>query len=497
MGIINEQHSVFRPLVIAKAITPGLIRRDCGVVIFDPISIDGYMHKLVRNDIDNIAYNTRSMGRGVFTIGEDGTILNYKGVDSRLIIGEVKKHNISNLLWGTHDRHEIDMVFFEHGSYSGHSKNPQIRVKGASQLQDLIYERDKISEFQQHPLIKLPQMIEVKAFSREFCQKYRLPDLIGTTEMFLHQMEMADKEDDKRGIVGKSRLESLKKMQNVGLPCNQRNQTWSEYFRTLSSQEKCVLRGIKDFWIAVTEEDSRYGLGASFGQAVRILESPFRISDLAYCIETKDKEAVQSILDYTRRQYSANYLNYYAETMGKNVAGFMNEGLANHLWSHRQDFALSAEICDDAFNDVRKNLQQETSVEQYEKLRNVIDNCHNDGQTPKDIADEYKRQSHIMADKVKYYAQVFLFVSNMKVLEDAYNLVGYQINAGYVDRFVEAFVYGLENKDEIVEAIIPWYRQLFGEKGTLDHYLGMRARNSIKGFEEYINSFYHRLVEMV
>lgn len=38
MGIINEQHSVFRPLVIANAITPGLILHDCGVVIFDPIS---------------------------------------------------------------------------------------------------------------------------------------------------------------------------------------------------------------------------------------------------------------------------------------------------------------------------------------------------------------------------------------------------------------------------------------------------------------------------
>lgn len=492
MNVTDEQHIGLQPLVMAQAVIPGLMEIDCGMVIFNPISIGDYMQRLNRNDFGNMAYHTRSMGRGVFTFGKAGEIVNYKGVDSRIQIGEIKKHNISNLLWGTNERHEIDMVFFKHGSYKGHSKKPQIRVKGASQLQDLIYECEKIARYQKNPLIKLPHMMDVKAFPLDFCLKYHLPIPVKATQAFLHQMESLDREDREKGIIGKSRLHAYGEMQKIGLPCESRTQTWGEYFSSLPRQEWSMLQNIPDFNIAVEEEDHRYSLGATFGQAKRILESPFRISDLVYYLETRNIAAVKAILDYSRTRYSTDYLIYYARTMGKNAAGFMNEGLANHLWSHRQDFALSAEICDEAFNDVRKNLSEDDCMDRYEQLKSIKENATG-ADVPKDILNEYDHCDCIMTDKTKYYAQIYLFASNMMAIENAYRLVGYELDTNHVNSFAESFIGGLERKKETLEAIFFWYHQLFGENGKLGQYLGVRAQNTIRGYEEYIERFHDSL----
>ena len=494
MSIAGKQHGDYRQLVLAKAIVPGVMNLECDVLVFNPISIDDYLFRVERSNAEDLAYHTHSMGRGVFTIGSDGVIVNYKGVDSRTYFKDVKKINLSNLLWGIKERHEIDMVFFEHGSYKGHNKKPQIRVKGASQLQDLIREQNKINKYQNNPLIKLPRMTDVKALSREFCEKYRLPVSINITQDYIRKMNEEDQKDNIIGIIGKSRLDTLKTMHEKGLPRGQRNQTWREFFTSLSERELSVLQSIPDFWVAVEEEDRRYSLGAVFGQAVRILESPFRISDLAYYIETGNVKTIKAIIDRLRRQYSNDYLRYYAETMGKNVAGLMNEGLANHLWSHRQDFALSAEICDDAYNDVHLSLLRDDCIGRYKELKNIVE--HNgdiDTTLPKDILHEYEQCRSIMIDKVKYYAQVFLFASNMKVIEDAYRMVDYSFDNCHIDRFAESFAKGLNDRAKIMGRIAFWYPQLFGEGRELELYLGKRARNTIQGYEEYISSFYHRL----
>lgn len=119
-----------RRLIESGALYPGIIKRECGMIIFEPISNRDYELKLQRTDIEELAYHTYSMRRGLFNFSDSGSILNIKGVDSLADSGDVKTCDISKNLGMDKGRHEIVITYFGHGSYTGHVKSPEIRVKG-------------------------------------------------------------------------------------------------------------------------------------------------------------------------------------------------------------------------------------------------------------------------------------------------------------------------------------------------------------------------------
>lgn len=484
-----EDHRRYEDLVKLGVLSPGLFRVEEGAVVFDPISVDDYGGRLQRGDVEELAYHTRSMRRGIFTPGNDGEVINYKGVDSAAMADDVLIRNLSSVLGRQQDRHEVVVTYFEHGSYRGHPKNPQIRVKGASQLQDLIKENDQIERFGKSGLIRFPRFSDVKVLSPEFCSEYALPVQVGAGDEFIRSLEIADQKDSRSGKSGYPRARCLNQFQHAGIPSNTRVQTWSEYFDALPASGRKALSGVPGLEVAIREEDGRYELGAAFGQVTRILTDPFRIADLEYYLRHQLSESVAAILDHGREVRRREYLLDYASTMGRNTAGLMNEGLANHLWSHRQDFSLSAEMCDDAFNDVRSNLSRDDVDGEYRRIKDELERRAGrpvDSQADRERFDFVR---NVTIDKVKYYAQIFIFASNMKVIESAYQLLGRDCPRGYQDAFIQAFIDGLDEKSETLAQILFWGERLFGENGKLVHYLGQRAVNTMQGFEVYTADF--------
>lgn len=347
-------------------------------------------------------------------------------------------------------------------------------------------------------MLKIPPIVGIQACPEEFCLRYNLPLHSEVSEEFLTGLRASDEDDMRRGNYGKLRIPGLVRMQEMGVPHSTRFQTWAEYFSTLPPKELPTLLDIPGFQAAVLEEDRRYSLGAAFGQATRILENPFRISDLAHYVDTRDANSVKLILDYSRTNCNDSYLLSYAVTMGINVAGLMNEHLANHLWSHRQDFGLSGEMCDEAINDVTQNLTRDDCVEAH--------SCWGDDSGQ--ICGEQREQipvgglrakelaSSIMTDKVKFYSQVYLLASNMKVIEDACRLVGYEVPDRYEDAFISQFLALLQNREATIAAVLSWGDRLFGESGELPQSLGVRAKNTMRGFEQYVSDFAGRLRTM-
>jgi hypothetical protein len=165
----------------------------------------------------------------------------------------------------------------------------------------------------------------------------------------------------------------------------------------------------------IEREDSTYGLGATFGQSTRVLENPFRIMELQYYIRHNDIDALDAILEYSS-QSDSDILSNYAVIASKNAAGFMNLKLAFNNFEHRQDYPISGEICDDAFDDVSDSLYKINPSRE----------------------DAFK--------KMQYYSQVYIFATNIKIIEDAYRLTGRDVPNDYKKNFVESFYDSLEDK---------------------------------------------------
>lgn len=487
-------HQACEDLVRLGVITPGVSSEDLGVTVFEPMSVQDHSNRVRRGDVEKIAYHTGSMRRGIFTFRLNGEIVNYKGVDSRAGAGNVRIANISKLLGRSRDRHDTVVTYFEHGSYRGHPKNPQIRVTGASQLQDLIKEKDRIDAYGGSHLIKFPKFYGVTVFPEEFSDKYGLPPRVGAYSEFVRQLADADQKDARTGRSGDSRVGCFDSLGLTGVRAGTRGQLWSEYFESLPAHDKARVCGIPGLRIAIREEDGRYALGALFGQATRILGNPFRISDLEFHVRRDERDAVAAILEYTRAREGAHFLLEYAADMGRNTAGFMNEGLANHLWSHRQDYSLSGEICDEAFNDVRASLKRDMSEAQCIRYEELLGREAAGVLTPG--GDEHEADAllrNTVVDGAKYYAQILMFASNMKVLEDAHRMVGFGVPQDYQDRFVAECVDNLTDAPGVLAQVLTWGGRLFGEQGRLSRYLGKRAANTMRGFEPYVEDFKRRL----
>ena len=474
-----KEHFKMIELVENNCIIPGIFKEENKVKVYKPISKKEHREMLEKVNIDELAYNTFSMGRGIFTVNDRGDIVNYKGVDSKLkdedniVVGKInaKVYDVSKELEKDKEQsYGITVVHFP-------NQGSEIRVRGGSQLQNLIEEMKKIREIKEKDkdnLIKFPQITEIKPFSNEFCKKVGLPTTTQITEEYINELKEKDVKERERtnGKFGNYALSCLKYMETIGQPLKTKNQTWKEYFESLPKEEFEKIKDIPDLEKAISKQDKEYELGAIFGQSTRILESPFRISDLAFFTENSQIEGAKAILDYTNEKSEGEYITNYAKTMGKNLAGFMNLNLAYNNWGHRQDFALSAEICDDAYDDVTKCI---------EAFKNIDKNDKN-----------YK---FIMREVGQYYTQIYLFASNMKVIEDAYKMVGKEVPKDYQEKFIDKFIDNLKNKEKILNNMKNYFDMNLDQ--MLNIFGGQDAIKNFKGYEEYVNQFKNKLYEKI
>ena len=471
---VIEEHKKMQKLVEARVIVPGIFREENGVKVYEPISTEEYIKMIENGNIEDIAYNTYSMGRGIFTLGKNGEIINYKGVDSRLedadniAVGKVNAniYNISEMLGYVKSPYQIVVM-----SVPGHKS--EIRVRGASQLQNLINEKQKQEETRikdKDGLIKFPELRKITVFSNEFCKRVGLPQGQEITSEYLEQLIEDDRisRDRTGGTFGNYAYTCLKYMKENGITIDMRNQTWEEYFSNFSTEDYEKIKNIPNLELAIRKQDKEYQLGAMFGQTTRILENPFRIMDLEYFVDNQKQDQVQAILDYTSSIQNQDYITYYAETMAKNLAGFMNLNMSYNNWAHRQDFALSAEMCDDAYDDISQTLEIANNIKKGDEHYNDINSSIS-----------------------RYYNQIYLFASNMKVIENAYKMTGRPIPEDYQDIFINTFIEKLQNKDEILKKLAEE-----SEKDFNDILMSAGGHSAIKNFEgkeEYVSIFRNKV----
>ena len=415
MTDLIEEHKKIQNLIKIGVLIPGVYSGKVGSMTYKPISVEEYLNKIKIGDIFGLAYNTRTMGRGIFTLGNGGVIVNFKGVDSHLenansiavskTEGSIEKVTVQPS-YGINAVHYIDRS----KEHPEGMERVEFRVKGASQFQNIIAEkikRDLIEKKDKQHLVKLPEIDMPKPFTEDFCERFDLPRVVKITDDFLRGLE--------NGSYAKYCYDYLK--QN-GITINTRNQLWNEYFSEKEPQ-RLQEKAFKD---VLDIEDNTYGLGAIFGQTTRVLDNPFRIMELDYYIKNNDIDAVKAIMEYSMERCNGDLLSQYSMVSAKNAAGFMNMNLSFSNFEHRQDFPLSGEICDDAFDDISSSLYTDSPTRE----------------------DEYK--------KLQYRNQVYIWITNMKIIENAYKLIGKEIPKGYKENFIETFYESLNNKGNFKES---------------------------------------------
>ena len=405
-----------KKLIDNGTIICGRIIEENGIVRFERIEPS----QLENVPKEERAYATSSMGRAIFTMDEYGKIHNFKGVDSHLQVSELGPAELVNARSIEYaprtDGYKVSAVVFN-------DKKPEIRINGTSPLEDIEIEGDinkKLAEMG----IKVPTIIYIREIPQEFSLKYGLPIKVdGSLNEFESDYAV---EDDKR----KKRLEEIYgNNYSQELEENQRPESMREYlqrigFLTSPDVQKNIESlgySIQDFIDAV---DSSYSRGQRYGQAERIMGSPFRISDLETCIANGNKERLQTIMDFSEMQ-NGNFTEQLAETFGKNIAVLMSNGWECENLVHRQDFSLTGEFCDDSYFDIFE--KQEEMAEKYKK-------------------EPYKANALLGEIKRKYTGQVMHIASCIKVVQNAMTITGKsqeQVDS-ILDKFVESFTNNLD-----------------------------------------------------
>ena len=479
MSILDE-HLKMQELVKAGVIVPGYTVLEEGVRKFEPLSLGAYKLFMENGKIENLAYNTYSMGRGIFTVSGDGKIINTKGVDSRLPdekniayqTTDCTVEDISEAIGVFELPHRITCVHFAHQA-------PEIRVRGSAQFQNLLIEKKKLDEMRakdtKHEL-KLPEITSVTAFSDMFCATHGLPrkKLMDRDFIELLKQRQADSLGSTSGLRGDYGFICLSYLKGSGLNNGEikfRSEYWSEWYSRLlpEQQEKISEDTIK----VLESEDQTYELGAMFGQAERVLETPFRIMDLAYFASRGEKEKVAAIVNFESSVRDEDFLSYYAKTMGKNAAGLLNIGYATNNFLHRQDYALSGELCDDTYEDVSGYMEKAKMLPPLKE-----------GEEP---TEEHYRLWSAHND---YYGQVFLMASNMKVIEDSYRLMGKEVPENYQDLFIDELLGNLNNKNMNMRALYNFKNPI-----KLICREDEEKKQNFAGYEDYIDAFKQRLDE--
>jgi len=452
MNNLIEEHAKLKKLVEAGVLIPGIYTGNVGNMRYTPISLEEYIKRINTGCIQGLSYNTKTMGRGIFTLNDNGKIINFKGVDSQLeskdsIAVQTTNSRIENI--NDQNSYGINIIYF----IDKNDKNPdgklrlEFRTKGASQYQNLLAEKIKRDDIQQRDtkkLIKLPDFDMPTPLSSEMCERFSLPRVLEITHEFLESIEP--------GSYAEYCITELRK-QNINL--THRNQLWQEYFQEYYPEklQKTDLLSI------LQKEDQTYGLGAIFAQTTRKLDNPFRIMELNEYIKNGDIEAVRAIIEYSESKCTGELLKEYSMTTGKNVAGFMNLNLAINNFEHRQDYPLSGEICDDAYDDIGNSLRTlNPSREDY-------------------------------FNRLKFYNQIYLFATNIKVIEDAYKILGKEIPQDYKETFLETFYESLKDKAN--------FKLCFRNENPMEQIsLFNNARQNFNGMESYILDLRKRAIEV-
>ena len=406
-----------KKLIETRTIICGRVINENGIVRFE--RVDSSQIESIPEDERGFA--TTSMGRAIFTIDRDGTIHNFKGVDSHLSTSELGPMELLNArsieFVPTTNGYKVSAVVFN-------DKNPEIRINGTSPLEDIEIEGD-INKILARMGVKVPAIRYIKEMPQNFSIKYGLPIKVdGSLDEFESDYALEDDERKKRlrEILGGNYSQELGE--------NQRPETMREYLQRigfLSSpeiKEKIESLGysMQDFIEAV---DSSYSRGQRYGQAERIMGSPFRISDLETCIANGNTEQLQAIMEFSEIQNS-NFANQLAEVFGKNIAIIMNNGWECENLSHRQDFSLAGEFCDDAYFDI---LEKEEEAEKKYK------------------SEPYKIDALMNEIRRRYTGQVMHIASCIKVLQQAMEITGKDQKE--IDTVLETYIESFTNNLDI------------------------------------------------
>jgi len=387
-----------------------------GFLIFTRLPIE----ELEKLDETEIAFATGSMGRAIFQMNKDGSIKNIKGVDSHLENDEI----ITKQLAGADASSALNPKVKE-GSYREITypinlvkfvdESLDVRIRGASPLEDLEEEAEKNLRMQREG-IKLPQIDRVREMPVEVCEQLGLPIKVKGSYDDFGNVSYRWKNDQRKAFLH----ETLGEDYVEDLPSGLRAESLREYFirtglmeleefRTFAEQKG---KNVSDFVQAV---DESYELGQRYGQTLRKIESPFRISDLEYYVKNGDIETVQDIVAFSNELFGKEmpFEIVFARQMGTNVARMMNSGWKYNNFMHRQDFSLAGEMCDDAYDNVKEHLE------------------HLDRNSGKGKAiTEFKRR--------QYYLQIYTIASTIKVLQDEMKLRGKSKEE--TDKLLEDFV---------------------------------------------------------
>ena len=387
-----------------------------GFLIFTRLPIEE-LEKLAETEI---AFATGSMGRAIFQMNEDGSIKNIKGVDSHLENDEI----ITKQLAGADASSALNPRVKE-GSYREITypinlvkfvdESLDVRIRGASPLEDLEEEAEK-NLIMQRTGIKLPQIDSVREMPLEVYEQLGLPIKVKGNYDDFGKVSYRWKNDQRKVFLH----ETLGEDYVEDLPSGLRAESLREYFTRTGLMELEEFRTfaeqrgqtVSDFVQAV---DDSYKLGQRYGQTLRKIESPFRISDLEYYVKNEDIGAVEDIVAFSNELFGKGmpFETVFAKQMGTNVALMMNSGWKYNNFMHRQDFSLAGEMCDDAYDNVKEHLEH-------------LDRNSGKG---KAITEFERRQ---------YYLQIYTIASTIKILQDEMRLRGKSKEE--TDRLLEDFV---------------------------------------------------------
>ncbi len=372
---------------------------------------------------DERGFATLSMGRAIFTIDKDGAIHNFKGVDSHLSKSELGPMDLVNARCIEYaprtDGYKVSAIVYN-------DKKPEIRINGTSPLEDIEIEGD-INKRLAEMGIKVPTISYIREIPQDFSIKYGLPIKVdGSLDELESDYAVQDDERKKRlkEIYGSNYIQSLGK--------NQRPESMREYLQRIGFSSSPEIQAkieslgysMQDFIEAV---DSFYSRGQRYGQAERIMGSPFRISDLEICIANGNKEQLQSIMEFSEIQNS-NFTKKLAEAFGRNIAILMSNGWELENLIHRQDFSLTGEFCDDSYFKISERIE-----EMKEKYKEEI----------------YKVDSFINEIMRKYTGQVMHIASCINVVQNAMLIIGKSQEEidGVLETFVESFASNIDSKN--------------------------------------------------
>jgi hypothetical protein len=386
-------------LIELGAVVGGKITNEYGFTTFERLQNE----ELEKIDEKDLGFATKAMGRAIFKIDENGKIINYKGVDSHLendesasatLVGS-STLNISKDNQSYKDStYPINFVIFQ-------GKRPDIRIRGASPLEDLEIEA-YINSRMQNNGIKLPQIKKVREFNQEFLKKYSLPIKIdGSFEEF--SSDYTEENHKMKEYLKQNYGENYVEENSNG----KRPEKLSEYFKRLKiDQNEDLVKllennnfSVDDF---INSVDTSYSLGQRYGQTERIVENPFRIADIEYYTNKKDVETIENIIAFSEdiQKLDEPLENYIAKQMGKNLGYMMNSGWMCENYVHRQDYSLAGEMCDDSYVYLPDALEKDKKYS--------VGKC------------SAMQKQH----KKLYFYQMYAISSTVKVLEDEMKLRG-------------------------------------------------------------------------